>query len=69
MLRDNRRDVTVTKAIYGDPLAILFLGTRSFTKKATVGSSRDYDLLILRVFAKTFLPHDCFLKATKVGVP
>ena len=28
------------------------LGTRSFTEKATVGSSRDYDLFYLRVFAK-----------------
>ena len=31
---------------YGDALAILFLGNRSFTEKATVRSSRDYDLLI-----------------------
>ena len=38
-----------------------FLGTRSFTGKATVGSSRDYDLFDLRVFAKAFLPHDCFI--------
>ena len=46
------------------------LGTRSFTEKETVESSRDYDLLIYRSLLKRprFVGHDCFFpKATKVG--
>ena len=46
------------------------LGIRSFTEKATVGSLRDYDLLIYGSLLKHFcLMTILFLKATKVGYP
>ena len=46
---------TVIKEKYGDALAISFKGRDHLPKGNTVGSSRDYDLLIQRVFAKASL--------------
>ena len=46
MLEGQSKGPTVIKATYGDALIILFKGLDHLLKGNTVGSSRDYDLLI-----------------------
>ena len=53
-----------------ETLQQFYLGTRSFTEKATVGSLRDYDLLIYgSLLKRPCLMTVLFVKATNMGYP
>ena len=61
----------VIKETYRDALEILFKGLDHLPKVNTVGSSRDYDLLIYGSLLKRprFEGHDCFSKGNQSGLP
>ena len=71
MYEGHSKGRTVIKATYGDALAILFKGRDHLPKGNTIGSSRDYDLLIYGSLLKRsrFKGHECFSGGNQSRVP